>query len=245
MAGFVLIHGSFCGGWYFDRVAELLRAAGHAVDAPDLPGMGGDEAALAAVTLDQWAEFALDRCMTMRAKIGDAPLVLAGHSRGGIVIGAAAEANPSAMDKLVYIAALMPPAGESGMSVREKIPGGPELQRLTEAAMANPQGGFDPELAADAFAQLAPRHVALAAARRLAAEPMGPLMTPMTITPERWGSVARLYVECVHDLTISIEGQRLMQRLSPGGDVVTLESDHSPSLSMPEKLAEVLAAATG
>ncbi len=41
MAGFVLIHGSWHGGWCFDQVAELLRARGHTVVAPTLPGMGG------------------------------------------------------------------------------------------------------------------------------------------------------------------------------------------------------------
>jgi hypothetical protein len=41
MAGFVLIHGSWHGGWCFDPpVAELLRARGRVVAAPTLPGMG-------------------------------------------------------------------------------------------------------------------------------------------------------------------------------------------------------------
>lgn len=188
MAGFVLIHGSFCGGWYFDRVAELLRAAGHEVDAPDLPGMGGDEATLASITLDQWAQFTLARCRAMRRRIGDAPLVLAGHSRGGIVIGAAAEADPEAMDKLVYIAAMMPPAGESGMGIREKIAPGPELQAMMAASATNTSGTVAPEIAASVFAQLTPREFALASMRRLQAEPMVPLMTPMPVTEERWAA---------------------------------------------------------
>ena len=51
MATFVLIHGSWHGGWCFDEVRALLETQGHAVIAPDLPGMGGNEAELAAVTL--------------------------------------------------------------------------------------------------------------------------------------------------------------------------------------------------
>ena len=51
MASFVLIHGSWHGGWCFDEVKALLEAQGHEVIAPDLPGMGGSEAELAAVTL--------------------------------------------------------------------------------------------------------------------------------------------------------------------------------------------------
>ena len=94
MAGFVLIHGAFHGGWCFDAVSEILRGKGHVVVAPDLPGMGGDEAALRAATLSGWAAFTLEQCRAVRAQIGDAPLVLAGHSRGGPVISAAAEADP-------------------------------------------------------------------------------------------------------------------------------------------------------
>jgi pimeloyl-ACP methyl ester carboxylesterase len=49
MASFVLVHGSWHGGWCFDAVKALLEAEGHEVIAPDLPGMGGDEAALRGV----------------------------------------------------------------------------------------------------------------------------------------------------------------------------------------------------
>jgi pimeloyl-ACP methyl ester carboxylesterase len=41
MASFVLIHGSWHGGWCFDAVRAELEALGHEVFAPDLPGMGG------------------------------------------------------------------------------------------------------------------------------------------------------------------------------------------------------------
>ncbi|MBV9555368.1 MAG: alpha/beta hydrolase, partial [Alphaproteobacteria bacterium] len=40
MATFVLIHGSYQGGWIWKPVAERLRKAGHAVYAPTLDGCG-------------------------------------------------------------------------------------------------------------------------------------------------------------------------------------------------------------
>lgn len=82
MAGFLLIHGAMHGGWCFDAVAHILRDRGHTVVAPDLPGMGGDEETLRQVTLESWTAFALDQLRALRREIGDAPLVLAGHSRG-------------------------------------------------------------------------------------------------------------------------------------------------------------------
>jgi pimeloyl-ACP methyl ester carboxylesterase len=82
VATFVLIHGSLHGGWSFDAVRVVLGKAGHTAAAPDLPGMGGDEAALGAVTQAGWAEFVADLC---RAAV-QRPVILTGHSRGGLVI---------------------------------------------------------------------------------------------------------------------------------------------------------------
>ena len=39
MSTFVLVHGAWHGGWCWDRVAPLLRAAGHEVHAPTLTGL--------------------------------------------------------------------------------------------------------------------------------------------------------------------------------------------------------------
>src|SRR4051794_14665010 len=103
MAGFVLIHGRWHGGWCFRAGAARLRAAGHTVVAPDLPGMGGDEAALAAVSLRGWAKFAAQHCRSMKREVEGAPVVLAGHSRGGLVVSQAGELAPEAVDALVYV----------------------------------------------------------------------------------------------------------------------------------------------
>jgi pimeloyl-ACP methyl ester carboxylesterase len=115
MAVFVLIHGAWHGGWCFDDVRALLEAQGHKVIAPDLPGMGGTDAELAAVTLAGWADFVADIC---RAQ--DAPVILAGHSRGGIVISETAERVPGNVAALVYICAMMLPAGMSRAEWRER-----------------------------------------------------------------------------------------------------------------------------
>ena len=91
MAGFVLIHGSWHGGWCFDKLATILEARGHTVVAPTLPGMGGTEAEMAAVTLEDWGDFAAQHCRDLKARLGGAPVVLGGHSRGGLVVIQAGE----------------------------------------------------------------------------------------------------------------------------------------------------------
>lgn len=243
MAGFLLIHGAMHGGWCFDEVAEILRADGHTVAAPDLPGMGGDEETLRRVTLEDWTNFALAELKKLRAAIGNEPLVLAGHSRGGLNITAAAEADPEAMDALVYITALLIPPGESAQSIRKGLPSN---QWIAEWQASMPQGApmmIDPTSAVQLFAQCAPKEVAEAAMKRLVPEPYGPLETEFAITHERWGRVPRTYILCAQDRVLTLEQQQKLVADLPGTRSITLDADHSPFLCMPEELAEALVAA--
>lgn len=239
MATFVLIHGSWHGGWCFDEVRPLLEAAGHAVIAPDLPGMGGNEAELGAVTLQGWADFVADLCRHAPQH----PVVLAGHSRGGLVVSQTAETAPEAIDALVYICAMMLPDG---------------MSRAEFKAMEEPNSAFDTLISPTpghagtvitgdhpeaVFAQLSPPALVASAMARLMAEPHGPRSEKLRLTPARWGSLPRTYVECTADRTIPLSSQRRMQAMSPGARVVTLDADHSPFLSRPRELAEALIAA--
>jgi pimeloyl-ACP methyl ester carboxylesterase len=98
----------------------------------------------------------------------------------------------------------------------------------------------DPAQAAQYFAQLSPPELAEGAARRLVAEPSGPNSTPPRVSWERWGSVPRLYVQCLQDRAIPIVNQRRMIELAPGTETITLDADHSPFYSDTEALAEAL-----
>ncbi len=239
MASFVLIHGSWHGGWCFDEVAAMLRAHGHEVIAPDLPGIGGDAAALAAVTLQGWADFAADLCRSATQK----PVILAGHSRGGLVVSQTAETAPDAIDALVYICAMMLPNGLSRAEFKAREAANPAFDSLITPVADGHSTRITGKHPEAVFAQLSPPDKVAAAMARLADEPHGPRSTPLQLTAERWGSLPRTYVECTNDLTIPIASQRLMQDMSPGAKVVTLDADHSPFLSRPAELAEALLAA--
>ncbi|MGP4045989.1 alpha/beta fold hydrolase [Streptomyces sp. 2A115] len=70
---------------------------------------------------------------------------------------------------------------------------------------------------------------------------------PITLTAQRWGSIPRTYVLCTRDNTIPVALQRLFVTQADHAcpqnrtHVVRLESAHSPFLSMPDRLAEVIA----
>jgi hypothetical protein len=74
---------------------------------------------------------------------------------------------------------------------------------------------------------------------RLRPQPVSTSRTPVTLTEERFGSVARWYIECTYDNAILIRVQRRMVAATPC-KVITMECGHSPFYSNPEELAEHL-----
>jgi pimeloyl-ACP methyl ester carboxylesterase len=102
MSTFVSVHGGWNGGWCWEKVVPLLEEAGHEVEAPDLPGLGEDRTPLPKVSLQGYA----DRiCQVLEAQ--PEPVVLVGHSSGGIVISQAAEQRLDKVKLLVYLAAIL------------------------------------------------------------------------------------------------------------------------------------------
>jgi pimeloyl-ACP methyl ester carboxylesterase len=239
MATFVLIHGSWHGGWCFDEIRPLLEAEGHHVISPDLPGMGGSETELAATTLEGWAEFAANLCRNAPQR----PVILAGHSRGGIIVSQAAEIAPDAVDTLVYICAMMMPDGLSRAQFKQLEGPNPAFDAIITPTAGGKGSTADPARGPEIFAQLSPPGLVAKAMARLAAEPHGPRATPLRLTEARYGRLPRIYIECTQDRTIPLHSQRLMQELSPGATVITLDADHSPFLSRPAELAAALLSA--
>ena len=236
MASFILIHGMWHGGWCFDLLRARLEAAGHEVIAPDLPGMGGDEATLRAVTLEKWAEFIANLARGALQK----PVILVGHSRGGLVVSQAAELAPEAIDAAVYISAIMLPAGMSREELRALWAPNTALNAIISPAANGAASIVDGARAGAVFAHLSPPELVAKAMTRLVAEPRGPSIAPLRLTAERFGRVPRTYVECTEDRTIPLAMQRQMQAMVPGAKVVSLPADHSPFLSMPGALADML-----
>jgi pimeloyl-ACP methyl ester carboxylesterase len=205
------------------------------VVAPDLPGMGGSQAELAAISLDDWAQFAVDQCRALPA-----PVILVGHSRGGLVISQATEQDPDAMVALVYICAMLLPDGVSRAQWKKSASPTPAFDAIIRHDSAGQFSTIEPAGAAAVFAQLSPPDLAADAVARLMAEPGAPRATPLSLTDARYGSVPRHYIECLQDRAIPISDQRAMQAVLPCASVTTLDTDHSPFLSAPRELADAL-----
>lgn len=235
MATFLMIHGAWHGGWCFDPVRLLLEKSGHIVIAPTLPGIGGSARELAAVTLAGWGTYVAEL-----AGEQDEPVILCGHSRGGIVISDAAERAPEAVRALVYISAFLVPDGKSMNAIVDSAPRLAEFETGLSLAAGGAALALSGDAAESAFYNACPQDQRAIARARLTPEPMAPLGTPLALTQARYGSVSRHYIECTQDRAIPLWQQRAMQEALPCASVITLESDHSPFMGCPEALADAL-----
>lgn len=228
-ATMILIPGAMHGAWTWDRITPLLELAGFRVIAPDLPGMGPNPGIDAAeVTLAVWADFVAD---LVRAVEG--PVILAGHSRGGLVIGEAAERVPERLSGVIYVTAMIALPGQTG------------LNSGRDPAVPPPIGAYaglqvTPERAREIFYNCCTQEDADWAIARLEPEPPAPLNTAAAVSWERWGQVPRGYIECRQDQTLRLTRQRRFQQVAPCDPVIQLDTDHSPFLSAPYELAAAM-----
>jgi pimeloyl-ACP methyl ester carboxylesterase len=114
MANFLLIHGSWHGGWCWERVMPILQERGHEVWAPTLIGLG-ERAGVAnpktglTTHVDQITEL---------IQAGDLKeLTLVGHSYAGLVMVGTAERVTERIIRLVYLDALVPDHGQSAFDL--------------------------------------------------------------------------------------------------------------------------------
>lgn len=110
MATYVLVHGSYQGGWIWQPVANRLRAAGHQVYAPSLDGCGERKGMLRpGITTETQADEVAQLLFYEDLK----HVILVGTSSGGMVVCRVAELMRDRIDRLVFVDALALFGGES------------------------------------------------------------------------------------------------------------------------------------
>ena len=114
MSVFVLVHGAWHGGWAWQRVAPLLRAAGHEVHFPTLTGVS-DRAHLLSpqvgLTTHVQDVVALIEAQDLR------DVVLVGHSYAGQVVTGVAERVPERLARRVHLDAFVGDDGEAAIDL--------------------------------------------------------------------------------------------------------------------------------
>jgi pimeloyl-ACP methyl ester carboxylesterase len=222
----ILVHGAWHGSWCWERVTPLLAARGLAVHTVELPSVSAPESSAvreAALSADASAVRAV-----MDAVAG--PVVLCGHSYGGMVISLAASGRRRA-SRLTYLCAFMPEAGQSLLACGEGIPT-PWIRALDD-------GMTLPHLtrAADVFYADCDSATVRWAVSRLRPQPAAAYAEP--VPDPAWREIPSTYIVCNEDRAIPAELQRSL--FAPRAQqVLELAASHSPFLSQPAALAELL-----
>jgi pimeloyl-ACP methyl ester carboxylesterase len=217
----VLVHGGFVDGGGWERLYKLLRKDGYPVSVVQNPtlSLAGDVAATKLVLAAQ-----------------DRPVILVGHSYGGVVITEAGT-DPK-VAALAYIAAFAPDRGESVASlIKDPPPGAPVPPILP------PQGGY-------LFLDKAKFHASFAAdvdADRAAfmadsQVPWGVEALSGAISVPAWKTKPSWYLVATEDRMIPPAAQRLMAKRA-GSTVVEARGSHAIYESQPAAVAALIAAA--
>lgn len=233
---FVLVHGAFqdAAGW--SQVITALETDGNTAIPVQLAGRADDTTPLNEITLESYRD-AVVAVINEQSQ----PVVLVGHSFGGMVISAVAEAVPEKIASLVYLAAYLPANGESLVTISSQdkysvlgqegnfiIAADYSVASVNEAVFAS---AFCPDCT--------PEQLTVVADSQLD-EPLAPLNQPVALTDENFGAVHKAYILTAQDVIVSPQLQALMLAKTPVDQVFALNAGHVPFITLPEALAALL-----
>jgi len=226
MATFVLVHGSYQGGWIWQKVADRLRAAGHRAYHPSLDGCGERKGSVRpGITTESHADEIAQLLFYEDLK----DVVMVGTSSGGMVVCRAAELMRDRVGRIALVDALALFNGEKigdivTRSTSVSIPGG-----LTR--------GPTPE---NAFPDVGP-DIRPWAVERYTPHPIGIYEHPVKLD-SFWSQPWKASVIWCRRAQNPGEAhqRRAAERLNASW--AELDTGHYPMLSMPEELTRLLLA---
>lgn len=214
----VLVHGGFVDGSGWEGVYKLLKKDGYDVSVVQnsTVSLGGDVAAT--------------RLAIAQAK---GPVVLVGHSYGGVVVTEAGT-DPK-VAKLVYIAAFAPDRGESVATLIQNPPPGapvPPILPPQEGFLFLDKAKFQASFAADVNDETA-------AFMADAQVPWGVGALDGAVTEPAWRTKRSWYLVATNDKMIPPPAQRAMAERA-GAAVTEVEGSHAIYVSRPDVIAAII-----
>jgi pimeloyl-ACP methyl ester carboxylesterase len=214
----VLVHGGFVDGSGWEQVYRMLKKDGYAVS----------------VVQNPTTSLADDVAATKRVLSGETrPVILVGHSYGGVVITQAG--NDPKVAGLVYIAAFAPDKGESVAAlIKDPAPGAPVPPILP------PQDGYlllDKAKFAASFAADLPKDQADFMANSQL--PWGLEALQGVVTQAAWRSKPSWYLVATDDKMIPPEAQRAMSKRA-GATVTEVRGSHAVYVSKAEAVVALI-----
>jgi len=214
----VLVHGGLVDGSGWKGVYEALKKDGYTV----------------AIVQNPTISLADDVAVTKRAIAAqNGPVILVGHSYGGVVITEAG--NDPKVAGLVYVTAFAPDRGESAASLIKDAPPGAPVPPILP-----PQDGYlflDKAKFPAAFAADVSRDVASFMADSQV--PWGLEALNGAITQPAWRTKPSWYLVTTEDRMIPPDAQRVMSKRA-GSTVVEVKSSHAVYVSQPRAVAQLI-----
>jgi pimeloyl-ACP methyl ester carboxylesterase len=221
----IFVHGACVrdAGWWWSPMEEPLAGRGIATDTVPLPSCGEAGGALGDLYDDVGA------CLRAVAE-ADGPVILCGHSYGGMVITEAGA--DERVTQLLYVTSVMPDNGESQVQLIGSQPA-PWMRPSDDGTV-----GVDPGMIREFFLQDCDEATTEQALARLTRQSL----TPFTQPPRKiaWRQKPATYFVCTEDLATPAEAQR--GRVRPGARRVEFHAGHHPFLSRPDEFAQSIAA---
>jgi pimeloyl-ACP methyl ester carboxylesterase len=220
----VLVHGAFADSSSWNEVVSRLQAKGYSVTAVANPlrGVKSDS---------EYVQSAL--------RAIPSPVVLVGHSYGGLVISNAASGNKN-VKALVYVAAYAPEPGESAVALSTRFPGRtPGVLTPVEA----PGGVKDLYVRPDKFHALFAADVPETIAKRMAStqRPVTEAALNEPSAASAWKSMPSYFVYGKEDKTIPAAAHAFMaERAHPKETVAVKGASHVVMISNPDVVVKLI-----
>lgn len=236
MSQILLVHGAWGGAWEFEETLQGLRQRGHQASAIDLPGHGQDHAPISEVTMNAY----VDRVVTAVEAL-EGRIVLVGHSLGGAIISQVAERLSAKIERLVFVAAMLPKSGDTPLALMQSDEAGELLPKLifseNQSYVTVTPEDVESVLLHDVRE---PERLATFKPHFSMKQATEPFMFAAELTPAAFGLVPKSYVRASLDKVLSPALQDRMLTNWEVDQVLTLESGHFPLMSVPERLTEAI-----
>lgn len=231
MTNFVLVHGSFQGGWIWQFVAARLRKAGHAVYTPTLQGCAERRHQIGpGITVTTQATEVAE--LMFYEDLED--VVLVATSTGGLIVSKAAELARERIARLVYVDALAPQAGEKVADIVIRAAGAAPYE-MTEFT----RGPSKEDAAVRLFSDLDREMLDWALARYT----LHPITASDAVAGELdafWAQSWKAAVICCSGSVNPPEAHQRRTAEALAADWHEMDAGHYPMLSHPEELTRLL-----
>jgi pimeloyl-ACP methyl ester carboxylesterase len=233
MATYVLVHGGGHGGWCYQRVAKILRGAGHDVYTPTMTGLG-ERSHLLRPDIDLDLHI---RDIASVLRYDDLRnVILVGHSYGGMVITGVADRAADRIGRLVYLDAANPTNGQSLVDVAGPVieavrPDGRVVDGIELVLLPSPEAGL-------LYGVTDPNDLAWMA-ERLTGHPWKCFEQKLELTNEAalW-AIPQYHIVCTS--TLATRDPDLLARARAEDRLWDIDTGHDLMITEPEAVADLL-----